>query len=231
MAEVTDEQRKSADNQKTLANYNAESTKNQLAQQLQNYDFANAQNKRLADVQRAQNSRQSASERFNAMRDLQNSALGLTGSMGNAMNGSSTGNLMRMLENRNDRDNDTYWTQLQTNQNAVQNAYDESLNQNQVAKNDAVINTEKALRDMQSDLAANLNNINPKLFAVPSNSETDLGANNYYNDNKVAQNNAALSGYLMPDNSIQAARDITARNRVNGNDYFSQLVNRFNRRG
>lgn len=230
MAEVTDEQRKGANNQKQLANYNAESTKNQLSQQLENYNLSDQQNLRQSKVQKAQNSRQAESDRFDANRDLQNSVLGIMGSMGNAMNGSSTGNLMRMIENRNDRDNNTYWTQLQNNQDAVQNAYDEALNQNQIARNDAIINTEKALRDMQGDLAANLNNINPDLFEIPGTNETDLGATNYYNNHKFDANNAVLSGYLTPENSVQAARQIAARNRLAANDYFSQLINRFNRR-
>lgn len=229
-AEVSERERKAAENQKTLGKYNADSTKNQLKQQLGNYDFANAQNRQLADTELKQNSRKTEADRFEAMRDLQNSALGLMGSMGNqALNSSSLYNLNYMLENRNDKDNNTYWTQHQVNQDAVNNAYDESANQNQVAKNDAIINTEKALRDMQSDMAANLNNINPSLFEEPGSGESNFGANGYYDANKVDQHNAQLSGYLMPDNSVQAARDIAGRNNIQRNDYFGRLLNRYNR--
>lgn len=227
-AEVTERERLAANNLKSIADYNAKSTLNQLANQQGNYDFANRQNRRLADVQLKQNSRKTEADRFEAMRDLQNASLGLFGSMNQAMNGSTVGNMMRMLENRNDKDNDTYWTQHQVNQDSVNNAYDESYNQNQVAKNDAAINAEKALADMQGDLAANLSNINPSLYSAPGEAGANLGAAGTYDQNRVAEHNAQLSGYLMPDNSVQAARDISARNRLRGNDYYSRLINSFN---
>lgn len=229
--EVTPRESLAAEHQKEIARSNADATKNQLAQQLANYDYANRQNRRLADVELKQNSRKSESDRFNAMRDLQNAALGLFGSMNQAMNGSTLGNLMRMLENRSDRDNDTYWTQLQVNQDQVNNAYEESVNQNNVAKNDAAINAEQALRSMEGDLAANLNNINPNLYEAPGSGEADLGGKGTYDSNKIAENMAKLSGYLMPDNSVQQARDMSPRNKLSGaSGYFNRLVNNVNRR-
>lgn len=227
--EITERERLAAKNQSEIAKYNADSTRRQLANQLENYDFANRQNRRLADVQLKQNSRKTSSDRFEAQRDLQNAALGLFGSMNQAMNGSTVGNLMRMLENRNDKDNNTYWTQHQVNQDQVQNSYDDSVNQNAVAANDAAINAEKALSDMQADLAANLNNINPNLYSAPGTGGADLGASGTYDANRVAQNNAVFSGYMMPDNSAQAARDVAPRNTLKGTDYYSRLINRFNR--
>lgn len=255
--EVTEREQKAADNQRQLGDFAAKNTTTQSKQQLGNYDFANAQNRRLADVELKQNSRKTEADRFEAMRDLQNSALGLLGSMGNqALNSSSLYNLSYMLDNRNDKDNNTYWTQHQVNQDAVNNAYDESANQNQVAKNDVVINTQKALADLEADTAANISNINPNLYVAPGSTDTvdytlvtsdsnasddekttesrtaqavNYGASGYYDANKVPQHNAQLSGYLMPDNSVQAARDITGRNTVNGNDYFSRMLNRYNR--
>lgn len=227
---ITDREQGAANNQKELASFNAQTVKDQLAQQLENYDFANRQNRRLADVQLKQNSRKTEADRFEAMRDLQNAALGIFGSMGSAMNGSSIGNLMRMLESRSDKDNVTFWTQHQANQDAVENAYNEAANQNQVAKNDAIINAQQALRAIEGDLAANLNNINPNLYTSPGQGEADLGSSGLYDSQRVAENNARLSGYLMPDNSAQAARDIAARNKLGGNDYFSRMINRFNGR-
>lgn len=230
-AEVTERERKAANNLTSIANYNANATRQQLANQLGNYDLANQQNRDLADTERRQNSRKTEADRFEAQRDLQNAALGLFGSMNQAMNGSTVGNMMRMLENRSDKDNQTYWTQHQVNQDAVENAFDESANQNQVAKNDAAINAEKALMDMQGDLAANLNNINPSLYSEPGTGSADLGASGTYDANRLAARNSVISGYLMPDNSVQAARAASPRNKLRGNDYYSRLVNRFNRVG
>lgn len=228
--EVTERERLAAQRQKEIAKYNADSTTTQLQQQLGNYDFANRQNRKLADVQLKQNQRKTEADRFEAQRDLQNAALGLFGSMNQAMNGSTVGNLMRMLENRSDKDNQTYWTQHQTNQDQVNNAYDEAANQNQVAKNDAAINAEKALRDMQGDLAANLANINPNLYVAPGTGEADLGATGTYDRNKVAEHNPQLSGYIMPQDSVQTARAAHPRNEMQGTDYYSRLMNKLTRR-
>ena len=294
-----------------VAKYNAKATRNQLGNQFDTYDFANRQNASLRDTQFKQASRKSEAERFEAQRQLQNAALGLFGTMNQAMNGSTVGNTMRMLENRNDADNSTYWQNLQDNRNAIQNAYDESYNQNQVAKRDAAVNALKALQDiqgdlssnlgniqsdlfanlvnirgdlltnvgnnrgdlyanlrnLQGDLAANLNNINPNLYEDPSNikvpesgykipdnwsrigtmqnSSGNMTKNPIYkapgsnaairsledmtqNDiNSVREHNATLLDYIMPANAEQNVRD--DRNVLARGDYFSDLINGFNR--
>lgn len=224
---ITDRERKAAENQIDLAKKNADDVRNQVSKQLETYDYANRQNRSLADVQLKQNSRKNSADRFEAQRDLQNATLGLLGSMGNAMNGSSTGNLMRMLENRNDKDNNTYWAQHQVNQDTVENSYQDSYNQNQVAKRDAVTSAEKAIRDIESDLSANLNNINPNLYTKPGTGDADLNSGSVWNDNAngLQQANARISGYVMPDN-----RNGAQRNQLRQGDYFSRLVNRFNGR-
>lgn len=160
---ITDQQRIAARNQTNLSEMNRESVWRQLSRQLATYDYADAQNRALADAQRKQNSRKNDSDRFEAQRDLQSAALGLLGSMGTAMNGSATGNLMQMLESRNDKENNTYLSQLQQNQDAVENAYQEALNQNNVNRLDARNSADKAVDDIHSDWYANINNINPKL--------------------------------------------------------------------
>lgn len=224
---ITDRERKAAENQIDLAKKNADDVRNQVSKQLETYDYANRQNRSLADVQLKQNSRKNSADRFEAQRNLQNATLGLLGSMGNAMNGSSTGNLMRMLENRNDKDNNTYWAQHQVNQDTVENSYQDSYNQNQVAKRDAVTSAEKAIRDIESDLSANLNNINPNLYTKPGTGDADLNSGSVWNDNAngLQQANARISGYVMPDN-----RNGAQRNQLRQGDYFSRLVNRFNGR-
>lgn len=256
-AEVTERERKAAQNQKELAGYNADTVRNQLAQQMANYDMSDKQNRRLADVQLIQNSRKNEADRFQAYRDLQNSALGLFGSMNQAMNGSSTRNSLDMLRNRNDNDNINYWTQHQTNQNAVENAYDESVNQNNLARNEAASSAEASLRNMEADLAANLNNINPNLYESPGTGGTNLGSSSasggsgggeggsgstgggtgstgVYDANKVDANMARLARYLMPNYTgyvpESAARNTAARNRYTQNNYFSRLLNGFNGR-
>lgn len=228
--EITERERLAAARQKEIAARNAEGVKNQLRRQLANYDLADQQNAALRDVQLKQNERKAEADRFEAQRNLRNAALGLFGSMGNtAMNSSTLGNTMSMLRDRNDADNSVYWQQLMENRDTVLNAYDESVNQNQIAKNDAVINAEKALRDIEDDLSANLSNINPNLYQAPASaSDMRFYATELYDDNKVNPNIAKLAGYIMPENAEQTIRP--QRNRVQRNDYFGNLMNRFNRR-
>ncbi len=230
LGEVTERERLAAERQKEIAGRHADAVRNQLDRSLYNYDYANQQNRRLADIQLKQNARKTEADRFEANRNLQNASLGLFGSLNQAMNGSATGNLMRMLENRSDADNVTYWGQHQQNADAINNAYQESYNQNQVAKMDAIANAEKAIRDIEDDLAANLANINPNLYESPGTGSARFNATELYNENRVNPNLAQMSGYLMPQDSVQNARKVYPRNRVGGSDYFGSLVNRFNGR-
>lgn len=241
--EVTDREQQAANNQTLISAQNVQDVQNQLNRQLANYDFADAQNRALADTQLKQNSRKTSADRFEAQRDLQAATLGLLGSMGTAMNGSSTGNLARMLESRNDKENNTYWAQHQVNQDAIENAYQDSLNQNRVARRDAMQSAEKSIRDIESDWAANLNNINPNLFQQGAVAQDPaLTSTTAWDENKSQQNNAQLSGYTIPDNMSanrtptgtrqpgDAMNVGTTRNQLSGNDYFSRMMNRFNGR-
>lgn len=225
--DVTDRERLAAERQKEIARQEADDVINQLVEQHVNYDRANQQNAKLRDVQLKQNARKSEADRFAAQRNLQNAALGLFGSMNQAMNGSTVGNMLSMLSNRNDADNSTYWQQLTDNQNAVRNAYEEAYNQNQIAKNDARINAEKAIRDIESSLSTNLANINPNLYSAPGRGDARL-----YSERAVQEwepvNNPQLSGYVMPSNAEQAV--IPQRNTIKRNDYFGNLLNKFNGR-
>ena len=241
--EITSRERQAANNQTSISAQNVRDVQNQLNRQLANYDFADAQNRALADTQLRQNSRKTSADRFEAQRDLQAATLGLLGSMGTAMNGSSAGNLARMLESRNDKENNTYWAQHQVNQDAVENAYQDSLNQNRVARRDAMQSAEKSIRDIESDWAANLNNINPNLFQQGAvGQDSALSSTTAWDENRSQQNNAQISGYVIPDNMSanmtptgatqpsNAMNTGAPRTRLSGNDYFSQMMNRFNGR-
>lgn len=229
---ATAQERQAAANQTAISKRNVKDVQNQLKRQLATYDFADAQNRALADTQLAQSSRKTSEDRFEAQRDLQAATLGLLGSMGSAMNGSTTGNLMQMLRSRNDKDNSTYWAQLQENQDAVENAYDDSLNQNNVARRDAMQSAEKAIRDITSDWRSYLANISPDLFpgtSTPVGKDSSLASTTAWQPSKVRRNNATMSGYVMPDQQMRM--DMTpTRNQVGGGDYFASLMNRFNGR-
>ena len=228
--EVTERERTAASHQNALAEYNAQSTKNQLSQTLGNYDLSDQQNRALADVQLKQNSRAAAADRFGQNRKLQTSAQAIMGAAGNALNGSSTENLLNMLATRTDLDNAEVWESLTSNQNQVLNALQESLNQNVVSRNDAAINAEKGLRDIEADTAAQLNNINPNLWVAPGEGDANVGSAGTYDANRTAANLAQVSCYLMPDGAKRQASNLQQPNKVSGNDYYSQLLNSYNRR-
>ena len=225
----TDAEKKAAANQTAIAKQNVKDVQAQLARQLANYDLADAQNKALWQTQLKQNSRKTSEDRFEAQRDLQSAALGLLASMGLAMNGSATGNFMNMMRTRNDKDNNTFWAQHQVNQDQATNTYNDSINQNVVARRDAMQSAEKAIKDITADWMANMNNINPELYKAQTSvgGDKSLAPSTAWNANKAKQNTAQLSGYVMPD---QAIRSVPARNTMRGNDYFAQLMNRFNGR-
>lgn len=299
--EITDRERKAAENQTATSSQNVADVRHQLDRQLENYALADIQNRNLAAVQRDQNSRKTSADRFEAQRDLQNAAIGLLGSMGGAMNGSSLGNLMTMLRDRNDKENNTYWAQHQVNQDQVDNALQDSLNQNVIARRDAMQSAEKAVRDIEGDWRANLNNINPNLFPGGSGAVGSTDEERHANDSfalwrpeDAREIHPEISGYVIPDRETSKLRSgvigsggydksddviagrflansggtdkgrntipayvppswdqpyvpqgsragVTApseygadmsgtRNRMQGNDYFSQMMNRFNGR-
>lgn len=229
--EITDRERKAAENQGLVSGDNILAVQNQLARQLSNYDTADLQNRSLADTQLRQNSRKTSADRFEAQRDLTAAAAGILGSMGTALNGSSLGNLSSMLAQRNDKENNTYWAQHQVNQDAVENAYQDSLNQNTVARRDAMQNAEKAIRDIESDWAANLNNINPNLFQQGAvNGIGNLSSTTAWQDNPRGlpiTSYSYLSGYVQPGPQERAK---TTQGNATGSDYFSEMMNRFSGR-
>ena len=223
MADVTDEQRQAANNLTTIANYNAQSTKNQLAQQLENYDLADKQNRALADTEKNQSSKSAAADRFAQNKKLQNATRGLLGTVGSGLYGSTLYNIMDMLRNRQDLDSQATLNTHQQNWDTAENAYNESANANVLSRNDAAPNAEYALRGIQSDTAAQLNNINPDLFVAPGEGDTNVGADGTAADNKHEANLARMSGYIMPSkNQIEQQ---TKPRSVTKNSYFNKLMN------
>lgn len=224
---------RNANRTSSIAEYNANATKSQLDQQLANYDFANRQNASLRDVQFKQASRKSEAERFEAERQLQNAAIGLLGSMNQAMNGSTTGNAMKMFANRNDSDNSTYWQQLQDNRNAIQNAYDESFNQNQVAKRDAAINAIKALKDIGSGLASDLNNINNEWLNNLLNIRSDRlstvsnAENDYYTNTRNLRGDLAANLNNIAQDLYKAPAELAMPSGYNVPDWAKTMYDKF----
>lgn len=229
---ATSEEKTAAKRQREISAYDAQSARNELTGAIENYDKADERNRVLAEHQTQQVRRKAEADRFDQSRKLQDSAIGLLGSMGpTALQSSSVGNLLSMLYNRNDADNNTYWNQLERDRDTIWNEELASENQNQAARDDAALRTERALRDINSNLSANLANINQDLYENPNNTGTGvLSPNGVYNAYKTQPRQIPMSGYIMPQDAVQDARALTPRNRLAGTDYYSRLINRFNGR-
>ena len=213
-------QRKAAANLGSIAGYNAITSKRQYDEAMRNYDMSDQQNRRLADVQYDQNSGKTSAERFAAEKRLQASTGGMLSAAGNAMQGSGTRNLIDMLQGRTDLDSGEALSTLTQNQNAVRNALDEALNANAIARNDTRASTAAALRGIEADMAAQLNNIDPELFALPGSGAAGFGSD-YYNraSGRHPAHVAQRAGYYMPP--MRGARTANART---GNTYFDTLL-------
>lgn len=234
-AEVTEREQLAADHLTSLSEYNAQSTLNQLKQQLANYDQADRQNRELADRQLYQNSQKARDERFAAQKKLQAAAQSLFGSAGNALRGSTLYGMNDMLRTRQDLDNNDVWTTLRQNQNTVENAYQESLNQNALSRNDALSSAEYALRGLRADMAAQLNNINPSLFKAPEDIEADIQDKQYdanKNTGAVYGTSQSKNPYHQQTGSTSAQHFYNTENPVRRNQilsgYMGSLLNRYN---
>ena len=154
---------------------------------------------------------------------VQNATRGLLGTVGSGLYGSTLYNIMDMLRNRQDLDSQATLNTLQQNWATAENAYHESANANVLSRNDAATNAEYALRGIQSDTAAQLNNINPDLFVAPGDGDTNVGADGTAADNKHEANLARMSWYIMPSkNQIEQQ---TKPRSVTKNSYFNKLMN------
>lgn len=234
--EITDREQSAADNLGAISSWNAQSTLDQLDRTLANYDQADRQNRALADAQLYQNSWKARNERFAQNKKLQAAAQQVSQAMGNAMRGSTLYGLNDMLRTRQDLDNNDVWTTLYQNQHAVENAYQESLNQNALARNEALSDAEYSLRGLKSDLAAQLNNINPNLYQTPENAGSDINWQQYGSrKNEGApwgqgQSNAAYhaqAGHTSAHNWVNTMQNGGYRpNR--GNTYIGSLLDQYN---
>lgn len=212
-------QRKAAANLGSIAGFNATTAKRQYDETIRNYDISDEQNRELARVQKVQNSRKGASDRFGQAKKMQASVSSMRNAAGNALQGSGTYGIIDMLRGRTDIDNNEVWNTLHQNQNAVQNALDEALNANVLARNDARAATAASLRGIEADTAAQLNNIDPSLYVAPGTGGASFGSDYYNTDSgRTPANEATMAGYFMPPPTTRVGTTYT------GDTYFDQML-------
>lgn len=173
---ITPQQRQAALNLLGVSQYNSRSTQDQLNRILGSYDQSDRANAALAQTDFRKNANLSDADRFAQAQKLQSSARGLFADAGNALQGSQGKEVGTMLNRRNRQDQTEAVTTLRGNQQDVQRTKDESLQANVNARRDAINNAAFALRGLESDYAAQLNNINPKLYTKPGTGKAQFGS-------------------------------------------------------
>lgn len=222
----TADQKKQAANLLAIAQYNAQSVRDQFNRAAANIELSNQQNRALAATQKKQNSASTANDRFAQFLKLQSSSADVIGSAGNALQGSQAGNLAGMLRRRNNMDTSETLNTLTINQNAVMNALYEALSQNAISLNEAASLAENMLRGIESDTAAQLNTINQKLYVAPGTGKANLGASGFAAPKQVPASKPESSGYL----SLPPTSSYTPATPANtGSSYFDQLMSGYGR--
>lgn len=226
-----------------ISDWNRETVNKNLASMNEAYDAADRQNKELLDTERMQNRQKVEADRFQAQRNLQNAARSLVNSVGNGLNSSAAGNIRNLLMDQQDASNVDYWTTLRQNQNAVENAYREAVNQNYLNRLEAGVNAEVAKRDIEANQSAQLQNLNPDLYVSPKehsefygddwqrSTDYGVGSSGTIDKSKAAADEARKQ-YALPtapsgrgsSGYVTTATGLTSGNRSNINDYFSKLL-------
>jgi hypothetical protein len=216
------------DNYNQLVDYGSTSIDNQLSQGIENLQKANTQERSLADVQKKQNQRTSANNRFQQYNTLMNVLGTILGpaSSGNMLNGSTAYNLSNLLTNRNNADSATAWDQLTNNQNAIENAYQQAVNSNANAQNEAASLAEYNKRLLKQNNAETINNSDSGGFENPATSDR-IATDNIYKDNSLPAQLAQLAGYITPEAAQENARKTQTANKQTGNSYWNQLINSY----
>lgn len=221
MASPSGDESAAARNLGGIANYNADSTREQLDLTLSAFDQADTQNRALADTQIEQHQKTAAADRFAQAKKLQMSTSSVRDAAGNALQGSGLGALIDMLRSRTDLDTQESISTLKQNKNSVWNALQEALNANVNARNDAANQAEAAIRAIEADMAAQLNNINPSLYRAPGTGSTALGSTNMATDRFARATAPATSGYYTHPADAGYTRP------QSGSGYFDALLNSY----
>lgn len=232
--ELTDKEKQAAENQKSLSAFDRASLLNQFNSNMANYDFMDERNRQLTDAKNQQAGRKADLERFNQHRIMMNAFNATRNASDGALRGSGASALARQTYDFNDYLNTQARDSLQSNLDANENEYLQARNSNDYARNELAINTEKQLADIESNLAAYLNNINPKLYAEPTRPADETVDENTPLDQPLSSRgfadgyliDAALkSGYVTPQQLGLSYDDIrNNRQATNRSDYFGQLV-------
>lgn len=159
----TDKERKAADNLAGIVGWNADTVRGAYDNANKVYDVADEQSKNLQAVQTKQNKKTATNDWYAQQQKLQSSVAALSDNMGNSANGSSIYDFWDMIARKDDMDDASTLDTMRKNQNTIDNAYYEAVMQNNNSRNDQAMQTEKNLREIGGDYAAQMNSISPDM--------------------------------------------------------------------
>ena len=163
----TDEQTQAAVKASKIASFNAQTVRDEAIEANRIYGEADKQSRLQAAVQRIQNSKMAAGERFGAQKNMQMSAQQLFANGGAAMMSSGAGGMAQMLRSRADMDQTDVYDTLRGNQEQVDNEMNKTLNDNAFARMEMLNKARGEIRGIEGDTSAQLANIHPDFFQRP----------------------------------------------------------------
>jgi hypothetical protein len=160
---ISAKEKQAANNLASVAGYNQDTITGNYDNQNKIHDISDKQNKRLAAVQTTQARRNAGNDWYTQQQKLQSVTSQLTDAMGNAAMGSGLYDMWDAIARKDDMDDVAVLNQLRENRNSIDNNLFEALAASNISRNQTAADTERALREIGADYAAQINNINPKL--------------------------------------------------------------------
>ncbi len=209
----TPQQRQAAGNLGAITGYNQGTVLGDARNQDDIFDIADQQNKNLASMQTAQARRGAGNDWYTQQQRIQSVNSQLRDVMGNAANGSSLYDLWDLIARKDDMDDVAVLNQLRENRNQIDNNLFEAMAATNINRNQNAAETERALRELGGDYAAQMNNIHPDIDTGIYNQDghtlnlPDWLRQTYYQDNRSAPLTASEAALIRPNRAAQTAWD------------------------
>ena len=159
----TDEQKRAQGNLGGIAGYNAQTSLNSAGQADRVYDISDQQNANMRALSTTQAKRNAGNDWYTQQQKLQNVTAQLADASGNAMNGSFLYDFWDAVARKDDMDDVAVLNQMRQNINEIDKDYWEAIMATNNGRNEMYMDTERDLREIAADYAAQSNNIHPDL--------------------------------------------------------------------
>lgn len=236
-------------------NNDAEAKKNKLADRLEDitrhsntdldwkynqgrdvYDISDQQARRLWEAQTEQNQMKGGDDWFKQQKKLQSSMNQIKGSAGSSLTGSNLLNMLDLFKSADDDIDTEVLNTMRDNQNTINNDLFETLSQNVNARNELAADTEYAKKQLRSDLAAQIANLDLDSFDSRMGNWWTNG-DGFYDSHKTGPAEITKQGFYREDNAGKNAQQInqqsnqspTASSAANS-DYWNRLFQGYGNR-